>query len=159
MLIGLGSAFYHASLTFVGQLLDVSGMYVLITFALLYSLNRLYKGGRFDFILTYAGTNILLFFLQTMLPGVRRYVFGVLAVSVLATEIYRRRRALISIDGKWLLQAAGVMALALAIWVLDITKTLCAPYSIVQGHAIWHLLGAVASYCLYRYYSSERALN
>src|SRR6266481_825369 len=43
VLIGLGSAFYHASLTFVGQLMDVSGMYILITFALLYSLKRMYK--------------------------------------------------------------------------------------------------------------------
>jgi hypothetical protein len=159
VLIGLGSAFYHASLTFVGQLTDVSGMYVLIMFALLYSLNRMYKGGRVIFILAYAGANILLFFLQTTLPGLRRYVFGALVVGVLAAEIYRLRATLISIDGKWLLRAAGVIAVAFAIWVLDITKALCSPYSIVQGHAVWHLLGAVASYCLYRYYRSETALT
>jgi hypothetical protein len=103
-------------------------------------------------------TNILLFFVQTSLPGVRRYVFGLLVAGVLATEIYRRRATPISIDGKWLLRAAGVMAVAFAIWVLDITKTLCDPTSLVQGHAIWHLLGAVASYCLYRYYRSETSL-
>jgi hypothetical protein len=156
VLIGLGSAFYHASLTFVGQLMDVSGMYILITFALLYSLNRLYKGSRVSFILAYLGTNILLFVLQTTLPGMRRYVFGVLVVAVLATEI-RRRTTHISIDGKWLLRAAVVMAAAFSIWVLDITRTFCDPYSIVQGHAIWHLLGAAAAYCLYRYYGSETA--
>jgi hypothetical protein len=157
VLIGLGSAFYHASLTFVGQLMDVSGMYILITFALLYSLNRICQTSRASFILTYAGTNILLFLLQTILPGVRRYVFAALVIGVLAMEIYRRRKALISIEGKWLLRAAGVMAIALAFWVFDITRTLCAPYSVVQGHAIWHLLGAIASFCLYRYYRSEAA--
>jgi hypothetical protein len=159
VLIGLGSAFYHASLTFVGQLMDVSGMYILITFALLYSLNRMYKRSRVTFLLAYAATNILLFFLQTSLPGVRRYVFAVLVIGVLATEIYRRRTTHISIDGKWLLRAAGVMAVAFAIWVLDITKTLCDPYSMVQGHAVWHLLGAVAAFCLYRYYRSEATLG
>ena len=34
--VGLGSYFYHASLTFAGQVCDMSGMYFLITFALLY---------------------------------------------------------------------------------------------------------------------------
>jgi len=155
VLIGLGSGFYHASLTFVGQLMDVSGMYVLITFALLYGLARIYRTGRVQFIATYAGTNILLFFVQATVPGVRRYVFAVLVIGVLAVEIYRHRKSPMPIESKWLWRAAGTMAVGFTIWVLDITKTVCAPYSLVQGHAIWHLLGALAAFCLYRYYQSE----
>ena len=37
-LVGLGSAFYHSSLTFVGQVFDVSGMYLIATFILLHRL-------------------------------------------------------------------------------------------------------------------------
>ena len=39
--IGLGSYFYHATLTFAGQVCDMSGMYLLITFALLYGVARI----------------------------------------------------------------------------------------------------------------------
>jgi Ceramidase len=157
VLIGLGSAFYHASLTFIGQLMDVSGMYVLITFALLYSLARTHKQSHFRFIATYVGITAVLFAMQTTLPSLRRYVFGLLVIGLLGTETYLRRKALTSIESKWLWWAAGIMAVAFAIWVLDITKTVCAPYSIFQGHAVWHLLGAVSSFCLYRYYRSEMA--
>ena len=38
--IGAGSYFYHASLSFAGQVCDMSGMYLLITFALLYGVAR-----------------------------------------------------------------------------------------------------------------------
>lgn len=48
------------------------------------------------------------------------------------------------------------MLTAFVIW--NATKTwLCAPHSVVQGHAIWHLLGAGSAYLLYRYYDSEEA--
>ena len=39
--IGLGSYFYHATLTFAGQVCDMSGMYLLITFALFYGVARI----------------------------------------------------------------------------------------------------------------------
>ncbi len=29
------------------------------------------------------------------------------------------------------------------------------PHLLIQGHAIWHILGAVSTYFLYRYYASE----
>ena len=154
VVIGLGSAFYHASLTFAGQLMDVSGMYILITFALVYSLNRLYGGGVAGFVFHYVALNVLLFALQFWLPGTRRYVFFLLVIGVLGAEIYRRRKV-VSIESKWLLYATATMAIGFAIWVLDITKTVCAPRSWIQGHAIWHLLGAVAAFFLYRYYRSE----
>ena len=56
----------------------------------------------------------------------------------------------------WLWRALAIFAAAFASWILDITKTACAPDSIVQGHAIWHLLGAASAYCLYLYFKSER---
>ena len=37
LIIGVGSAFYHASLTFIGQFLDVFGMFLLAAFTLVYA--------------------------------------------------------------------------------------------------------------------------
>ncbi len=48
------------------------------------------------------------------------------------------------------------MAVAFAVWTLSRSGApLCDPHSWVQGHAVWHLLCAVAAYCLYRYWTTE----
>ena len=144
---GLGSFFYHASLTFAGQVADMTGMYLLITFALLYALPRM---GSARAVTAYVSGNALLLWLQVSFPDVRRYVFGALVVAVLWLES-RGRGA----DRVWLWRGAGALGLGFAIWVADITRVVCAPQSIVQGHAAWHLLGAAAGWCLFRYYWSE----
>ena len=53
--------------------------------------------------------------------------------------------------------AYGSLAAILTAFVIwNATRTwLCDPYSLIQGHAIWHLLDAVSAYLLYRYYASE----
>ena len=61
--------------------MDVSGMYLLIAFEMLYNVNQMYNGSRFSFILTYVGANIPLFLQQVMPPGVRRYIFAVLVAG------------------------------------------------------------------------------
>ena len=32
---------------------------------------------------------------------------------------------------------------------------MCEPDTLLQGHALWHLLGAVAMFCFYRYFRTE----
>jgi hypothetical protein len=49
----------------------------------------------------------------------------------------------------------GLFALAFLIWILDNERILCAPAALAQGHAAWHLLGAIAVALLYFYYLSE----
>jgi hypothetical protein len=46
--------------------------------------------------------------------------------------------------------AMGIMAFAFVLWVLDITKLVCEPSSILQLHALWHVLDAVVVWLLYR---------
>ena len=53
---------------------------------------------------------------------------------------------------------AGFAAYGLATIIWQPSKTdgvLCDPDSLVQGHAIWHLLGAVAMWCFYKYFRTE----
>ncbi len=51
--------------------------------------------------------------------------------------------------------ALASMLVAFAIWLLA-NAGWCDPHTLLQGHAVWHLLGAVAAYWLYRFYASER---
>ncbi len=50
------------------------------------------------------------------------------------------------------------MLVAFTIWNLS-QRGWCDPDSLVQGHAVWHLLGAVAAYLLFRLYASERTVG
>ena len=58
------------------------------------------------------------------------------------------------------LLCGGAMALAFGIWNLSKTGgPWCDPHSLLQGHAVWHVLGAVAAFCLYRLWASEREVT
>lgn len=150
VLIGLGSAFYHASLTFVGQVFDVSGMYLVATFILLHRLGPRFGAPPLVSALVFVLANGVLMAAQVTTPSLRRIVFGVLLVWALAVE-WRSSRA----GRPWLTAAAFFMALAFAIWFVDLRRLMCDPSSLIQGHAAWHLLGALAAACLYRSYEAE----
>ena len=63
----------------------------------------------------------------------------------------RRRR-----DDRWGYWAVGALLAAFGIWLLSHDGgLLCDPHSLLQGHAVWHLLCGVAAYCLSRLYASE----
>jgi dihydroceramidase len=48
-----------------------------------------------------------------------------------------------------------LLTVAYVIWILDNTRLVCFENSLLQGHAIWHILGAVSVFFLHRYYVSE----
>jgi predicted membrane channel-forming protein YqfA (hemolysin III family) len=148
--VGLGSAFYHASLTFVGQVIDVSGMYLVATFILLHRLGPRWRLAPLWSALGFVLANALLMAVQVSAPSLRRVVFGVLLVTALIVE-WRSSRA----GRRWLAKGALLMAVAFLIWVVDWQRMVCAPQSLVQGHAVWHLLGALAAACLFKSYEKE----
>jgi hypothetical protein len=157
LVIGFGSAYFHATLSFRGQFADVLGMYLLATFALLYGIDRLRPLSGAAFVGGYIATNAVLAMLLYWMPVVRRVVFGLVIVAVLLVEIIIRPK---SGHGSATIQlwiAAAIMGLAFVIWVLDFTRILCRPESWLQGHAVWHVLGAVAAWFLFRYYSESQS--
>jgi dihydroceramidase len=159
ILIGFGSGFYHASLSFAGQFADVFGMYLLGTFILLYNLARLGRIAEREIAAPYVALNAVLALLLYTLPEIRRYAFALLLIVALALEFRARKRSGAIADGRFLRMALGAIAAGFAIWIGDVTRTVCAPTSLVQGHAVWHVAGAVSAWCLYRYYRSESTIS
>ncbi|MBS1150839.1 MAG: hypothetical protein H6Q89_2537 [Myxococcaceae bacterium] len=156
-LLGATSAFYHASLTFLGQWLDVQSMYLLGLLALAVNLDALRPGQPRRFLWTYVGLNLALGVLLVEVPALRRFAFGGVLAAILASEVLLRRRGLRDWSLRPLVAATGVQGFAFGIWTLDLTHVVCDPNSLLQGHAVWHALGAVASWLLWRYYAGDRS--
>jgi hypothetical protein len=155
ILIGLGSWFYHASLTFVGQWFDVMGMYLLGTFMVLYNFARLRPLSSRTFALSYVLFNLALALSLIVVPELRRYLFGLLLVATIALEVVIRRRSVTQIRTGFFIAALSIYVLAQLIWTLDLNHIVCDPTGLLQGHALWHILTAASAGLLYLYYRSE----
>lgn len=154
-LIGFGSAFYHASLTFLGQSLDIAGMYFFVTLVGLIAAKRS-LGLKWRLVIwSYVVGNAVILSLVTLLPDLRRYLFALILLLVIVSisSAIGRNKELKKVSHFW---AALVLIIVGGLfWVLDVTRILCSPDSVFQGHAIWHVLGAAASYFLFRFLASN----
>lgn len=157
VVIGLGSIFYHASLTFAGQFFDVMGMYLLATFIVLYNVARLTTLNEKTFAGSYLLFNLILAYFLLNFPLYRRVIFAGLIATGLLTEYVLRKRRRIEINGVFLTAAVTTLFVAFVIWALDYMRIACDPESWLQGHAVWHILGAAAAGLLFLYYRSENS--
>jgi hypothetical protein len=155
MAIGVGSFFYHASLTFVGQWFDLMGMYLFANFALMYTLARLRPMRGATFALGYIVMNAILGYLLIVNPEVRRQVFAAMIYGVIALEALVLLAERPRIKTRYFVGALVSLVVAYGIWLLDESRVWCDPTSVLQGHALWHFLTAAAVGLLYLYYWSE----
>lgn len=156
VVIGVGSVLLHATLTLWGQFADVLGMYLLSGFMLTYAIVRAMGLERRAAILIYIGVCAVLIAVLAAMPEVRRWLFFVVLITALTIEIgfARPRRPGVIVRFLWL--GILVKAIAFTIWILDQQRLVCAPGSLLQGHAVWHILGALSVWLTYSYYRSER---
>lgn len=159
-LLGPASMAMHATESDLGGHLDMLSMYLVASFAASYALVRWLGGGSALAGALFVGLVLLCVAVERgvgsfPVPGhAGNTAFGLLLVVAATVEVgpLRGRRR----DLRWGYAAVGVMLLALAIWWLSWDgRPLCDPSSVLQGHAAWHLLCALAAYCLYRLYVSE----
>jgi len=155
IVIGVGSAFYHASMTFWGQFFDVGGMYLLVSFMLVYAWIRLYGLSTVTDAILYIGINIILFAMLYFVPETRRGLFALALFAGISFELYYAAFRKPELKRYWFNYGLLLFAIAYAIWNLDTNRILCDADSLLQGHAIWHIFGAVSSGMLYLYYVSE----
>lgn len=144
--VGTGSVALHGTLTYVGQLLDLQGMYLV---ALVVGLGALARSDRLTAVPALVASTAGVFLLaasQYALPGSRRWLFAVVLALGVVAEVR-------SCGWSRPLQAAMLaLAVAYAVWLADDRSVLCVASSWAQGHAAWHVLTALAGYLLVEHY-------
>jgi len=150
--IGFSSAFYHASLSFVGQNFDVFAILLLPSLVILDNVAHETKRPILSLAWAYALANAVFLAIIAFVPVFRRPMVGILALALVLSE--RRVKRVRNI--KLLAGALGCFALAFAFWVPDRLQWVCSPAVPPLGHAIWHTLSAAAAAILFLYLDSER---
>jgi hypothetical protein len=89
-------------------------------------------------------------------PEVRRWLFAVVLIAAIVMEMTFARPIRLGVKTSFYLAGIVTKAIAFTIWNLDQHGTLCAPNNLLQGHAIWHLLGATSLWFTFLYYRSEQ---
>ena len=159
----IGSFFYHASLTQLFQIMDVTGIYAIILALFTYNAFKafpLMKIGK-ELKSTHRwligiGVSLNLVFMLEIYKWNINYVFPVLIIALLVVNLINfRSKVLQKMYKNYIWLAMATMLAALSLWILDRTNVWCSPTSIFQGHALWHLLTALAVLLIYFYYRSE----
>jgi len=157
VVIGVGSFLLHATLTLWGQFYDVLGMYLMSGFVLTYAVQR-WRGWSNGTVFTlYIAVCALLVAWLWATPEARRWLFALVLALAIPLEMILARPRRPKVRAGFFYAGLIANTAAFAIWSLDNTRTLCAPDSLLQGHAVWHVLGAVAVLLNYSYYRSECA--
>ncbi len=151
----VGSTFFHASLTWWGEIFDLIGVYaaaLLPGFFNLHRIQSLKKQKRLparSFLVAWA----LFWLLSSLLIFTvsSRVVMGGSMLLIGATGFYlflqvKARRA-------WAFGASSLVLtfIAASFFVMDVKKVGCDPVSWYQAHGTWHLLAALASGMYYAF--------
>lgn len=154
--VGLGSVLLHATLTLWGQFFDVLGMYLIGAFMVVSALARWRGIADRPAMLLYIALCAALVTVLIVAPEARRWLFAVVLVTAIILEMGFARPRRRGVKLSYYLLGILAKAVAFAIWNLDQNLVWCNPTSVVQGHAIWHLLGAASLFLTFAYYRSER---
>jgi hypothetical protein len=165
LFLGLGSMWFHASLSSATSWVDGFSMYVFASFLVFYTLVRL-TGSELVFWIGYP-IAVLVF---TLVGALWKWDLAslililILVAAYLTFEIIICRRQRTFMQGTALtitLWVAAVVAILVAtlFWALSQTGgPLCNPQSVFQPHGmLWHPLAGVMAVLLYFYWREERA--
>jgi len=164
--LGLGSFAFHGTMRAWGGAADLISMYAFIAFVVAYDAARIGTWGRRRFLMVFGLVTAVPSVALAMIPPQHgKWLFAGLVAAALLLEVAVSVPALRPwaprpIDPArrpWFWAGLGSFAVANAVWNVSHTGgPWCDPHSLLQGHGLWHLLSALAVWCFYLYFLSER---
>ncbi|SEI89162.1 Per1-like [Cyclobacterium xiamenense] len=162
--LGLGSGFFHASLTRYGQQCDVGGMYAtmicLAAFAIGSWLPRLRVPQTrrpmpswpvLAVMVVYGSAYFSYYKWDYSFSEISGYLTGILVLFAGVSLIQPGRY----LQFRWFVAAVVAITLGSRIRELDIAGKFSGPDAIFQGHALWHLVSCLFYVFLFAYFRSE----
>jgi hypothetical protein len=162
VLLGPASAAMHATQAERGGALDLLSMYLVAAFSAAYAVMRWVGQGPLFFAQLFAilvaGCELVGLYDGRVPvvehPGNVAFAALLLSAVVIEVRLWWRAAGGLRTDLRWGAGALGAILVAFAIW--NVTKQAwCDPDSLLQGHAAWHLLCALAAYLMFRLWASE----
>ena len=159
--LGLGSAAFHATRTYLGGALDSAGMQAAAAVMVAANARRLFpapdaraserRDRRTFWSLAALGVVLALAFesFERTLYALEMTAAGVMELVIVAQSRPRLRRA-----HRWLAWSWATFIPAYAFWWTDLHRVGCnSAAHVVNGHAAWHLLMAASLYCVARFHA------
>ena len=162
--LGLGSGFFHASLTRLGQQCDVGGLYATLICLVALAIGSWLPGIRLPktrrmfpswpvigALATFGSIYFTYYKWEYSFSKISTYLSGTLLIFAVVSMIQPGKY----LQLRWFL--AGVIAIRLGskIRELDIAGQFTGPDSIFQGHALWHMVSCMMYVFLFLYFRSE----
>lgn len=166
LIMGACSFFYHMSNFYISQIFDYIGMYLQLLLLLAINFYRL-KIFPKSWILpfNFLGTVLLVGLVHVMYLAHWPYqlIIAVIALILLFSEILNYNKGFGAASYKLYRWAMVCAVLAFSLSILDHERIFCDPSQhLIQGHALWHILGAVMFILIFKFYDgleSEQKLN
>lgn len=166
--LGLGSMWFHASITAWGGVVDQISMYTFANFILAYTVVRLFPGDWPDWPV-YVGYAVLTVLLTVLGATIHLDAVPISAVLIgIVVLVYAAFEAYIGFGrpdarSDWVgyvafyLPAFLIFALAMLVWAMSQSgRPWCDPQAAFQLHGLWHWLAGITSVLLYYYWRHAR---
>lgn len=169
-LVGVTSFAFHASYTLMFQFGDFLGMFAFCALPIVLNLRRIgWLPRRFQL---HAGLSVVAGGTAAMLAMalyglMYQLIVLCMVIMILALEIaiYCRERLeggvrkVVVVDRGNLFKALMWLLAALVCSAADMLRLWCEPHSLLQGHALWHILSATGLLHVFRFYSHNFHLD
>lgn len=154
--LSFGSAFFHASLTWVGQRVDMNGTYgislILVSIGIYHVFYRLELPNKAKNLIAMILLMLIMLFYKIALIVSSSILVPILILLLLVLIFtnyfqFRKDRSLVLA-----ILSFALIIVAIKIRTLDVQKIGCDPDSWYQGHAVWHLLTGLSSFFSYAFF-------
>lgn len=153
-----GSSFFHASMTWPGQRVDMNATYAVCLSCLAISLYYYKKqafstGLKTSYIIFLFLLVVFFVYLHLLVSSLVLLPLLIILILLFTVINYNRNKSALNIQYAFLSLFFVIGAFILR--TLDILKIVCNPTSFFQGHSLWHIFTGLSAFFLFWFYYSE----